>query len=102
MKNPPHIIVQLIHIQGGMKGQIQEYSDSEISIGRLPSYTLHFPPDEPGVSREHAKILRDGNQFKLITLKDKFGTFVNGRQVKEAVLRNGDVIEFGTGGYALH
>lgn len=98
MKNPPIIIVQLIHIHGGMKGQIQEFSDPVISIGRVPSFTLHFPPDEPGVSREHAKIIREGNQFKLIGLKDTYGTFVNGKLVKEAVLRNGDVIEFGTGG----
>ena len=98
MKNPPNIIVQLIHIHGGMKGQIQEFSEPVVTIGRVPSFTLHFPPNEPGVSREHAKIVREGNQFKLITLKDTYGTYVNGKQVKETVLRNGDVIEFGTGG----
>jgi pSer/pThr/pTyr-binding forkhead associated (FHA) protein len=98
MKNPPHIVVQLIHIHGGLKGQIQEFSDPLITIGRLPSYALPFPADEPGVSREHARIEREGNQFRLVALKDKFGTFVNGKQVREAVLRNGDVIEFGSGG----
>ena len=98
MKVIPNIVVQFIHIQGGLKGQIQEFTESEVTIGRLPALTLTFPPDEPGVSREHAKVVRDGNQFKLITLKDTFGTFVNGKQVKETVLRNGDVIEFGTGG----
>jgi pSer/pThr/pTyr-binding forkhead associated (FHA) protein len=98
MKNPPIIIVQLIHIHGGMKGQIQEFSEPVVTIGRVPSFTLHFPPNEPGVSREHAKIVRDGNQFKLVALNDTFGTFVNGKQIKETVLRNGDVIEFGTGG----
>jgi pSer/pThr/pTyr-binding forkhead associated (FHA) protein len=98
MKRPPEITVQLIHIQGGLKGEIQEFTDSRITIGRLPSYTLHFPAGEPGVSREHARIERDGNQFKLIALKDTFGTFVNGRQVREVLLRNGDVIEFGSAG----
>lgn len=98
MKHPPRIVVQLIHIQGGLKGQIQEFGDPLITIGRLPSSTLHFPPDEPGVSRDHARIQREGNQFKLIAGNDRFGTFVNGKQVREAVLRNGDVIEFGSGG----
>jgi predicted component of type VI protein secretion system len=98
MKIRPNLIVQLIHIHGGLKGQIQEFSASLITIGRLPSLTLHFPPDEPGVSREHARIERDGNHFKLSALKDKFGTFVNGRPVREALLQKGDVIEFGLGG----
>ena len=98
MNNPPNIVVQLIHIHGGMKGQIQEFSEPVVTIGRVPSFMLHFPPNEPGVSREHAKIVRDGNQFKLITLKDTYGTYVNGKQVKVTFLRNGDVIEFGTGG----
>lgn len=94
---PPVMLVTLIHIQGGMKGEIQEFFDRVITIGRLPSLTLHFPQDEPGVSRSHAKIERDGNQFKLYDLS-KYGTFVNGKQVKEVYLRNGDVLEFGPGG----
>ena len=101
MNHPPQIIVQLIHIHGGLKGEILELRDPVITIGRLPSNTLRFPADEPGVSRQHARIERDGNRFKIIALKDKFGTFVNGRQVREAVLRNGDVIEFGSGGPKL-
>jgi pSer/pThr/pTyr-binding forkhead associated (FHA) protein len=98
MKCTPEITVQLIHIHGGLKGEIQDFTNPVITIGRLPSYTLHFPADEPGVSREHARIERDGNQFKLIALKDKYGTFVNGRQVREVLLKNGDVIEFGSAG----
>jgi predicted component of type VI protein secretion system len=98
MKSAPSITVQLIHIQGGLKGQIQEFSTPVITIGRLPSLTLNFPATEPGVSREHARIQRDGNQFRLVALHDKFGTFVNGKKVREALLQNGDVIEFGSGG----
>ena len=92
---PPRILVQLIHIQGGLKGEIQEFYDSPITVGRLSSCSVRFPADEPGVSREHAIIQRDGNQFKLVDLS-KFGTYVNGKQVREALLKNGDVLEFGT------
>jgi pSer/pThr/pTyr-binding forkhead associated (FHA) protein len=95
--NPPHIVVQLIHIHGGLKGEIREFDGHEITIGRLPSCSVKFPADEPGVSREHATIVRDGNQFKLTDLS-RFGTFVNGKQVKTVYLRSGDVIEFGPGG----
>lgn len=94
---PPTMVVTFIHIQGGLKGEIQEFCESVITIGRLPSLTLHFPTDEPGVSRTHSRIEREGNQFKITDLS-KYGTFVNGKQIKEAYLKNGDVMEFGPGG----
>jgi len=97
MTSPPYIVVQLIHIHGGLKGKIQEFSQNLITVGRLSTCTIQFPADEPGVSREHARIVREGNQFKLIDLS-KYGTSVNGKQVKEVFLRNGDVLEFGPGG----
>jgi pSer/pThr/pTyr-binding forkhead associated (FHA) protein len=97
MTAPPHIVVQLIHIQGGLKGEIQEFHDPLITVGRLSTCSVKFPPGEPGVSREHARIQREGNQFKLIDLS-KYGTYVNGKQAKEMFLRNGDVLEFGPGG----
>lgn len=93
----PLIQVQLIHIHGGLKGEIQEFNDSAITVGRLSSCTVRFPADEPGVSREHAVIERVGNQFILRDLS-KFGTCVNSKQVNEAYLRSGDVLEFGPGG----
>ena len=92
------IVVQLTHSQGGMKGQVQEFSGPEITIGRSPCFTLHFPSGEPGVSREHAKIVQVIDTYKLLTLRDTFGTFVNGKRIKEAVLADGDEIEFGAGG----
>ena len=97
MTSPPYIVLQIIHIHGGLKGKIQEFSQNLITVGRLSTCTIQFPADEPGVSREHARIQREGNQFKLIDVS-KYGTSVNGKQVKEAFIRNGDVVEFGPGG----
>lgn len=97
MKRPPVIIVQLIHILGPMKGEIQEFSEGVTSIGRHPSCHLHFPTDLTSVSRKHAEIIREGNQFKLIDHSTN-GTFVNGKRVKETYLKNGDVLEFSEGG----
>ncbi|UFS70728.1 FHA domain-containing protein [Geomonas sp. RF6] len=97
MMTPPHIAVQLIHIQGGLKGEIQEFHDPLITVGRLSTCSVHFPGDEPGVSRQHARIEREGNQFRLTDLST-YGTFVNGKPVREAILKNGDVLEFGPGG----
>ena len=97
MKRPPTIIVQLVHIQGPLKGQIQEFSDPEIVIGRKPSCHLRFPVDLTIVSREHATIIREGNRFRVVD-KSANGTFVNGKRIKEAYLKDGDVMSFAEGG----
>ena len=97
MRPPTSFVVQIVHLQGPFKGQIQEFSDAVITIGRHPSCQVRFPPDLNIVSRKHAEIVREGNRFKLID-HSKNGTFLNGKPVKEAYLRNGDVITFAEGG----
>jgi pSer/pThr/pTyr-binding forkhead associated (FHA) protein len=97
MKRPPDIVVQLVHISGPWKGEIQTFSENRITIGRNPTCHLHFPPDLTDLSRDQAEILREGNQFKVIDHSTN-GTFVNGKQVTEAYLKNGDILEFSQGG----
>jgi pSer/pThr/pTyr-binding forkhead associated (FHA) protein len=97
MKRPPLIVVQLVHITGPLKGEIQEFSEGEISIGRHPSSHVRFPADLAVVSRKQADIVREGNQFKLIDHSAN-GTLVNGKRVKDAYLKSGDVLEFSAGG----
>lgn len=99
-KRPPIIVVQLIHISGPLKGQIQEFSEPKLSIGRYPSCQVQFPADLTSISRRHAEILREGNQFKLVD-RSTNGTFVNGKRVKETLLKNGDVLAFSEGGPKL-
>jgi pSer/pThr/pTyr-binding forkhead associated (FHA) protein len=97
MKSPPVIVVQLIHILGPRKGEIQEFLGPSILIGRHPSCDVQFPTDLTSVSRKHAEIAREGNRFKLIDHSTN-GTFVNGKKVKETYLKNGDVVAFSEGG----
>ena len=47
------------------------------------------------ISRQHARITRDGNAYLLQDLNSRHGLFVNGTQVKRHELRNADSIEFG-------
>ncbi len=93
----PHIIVQLIHIEGPLKGEIQELSDTEIVIGRHPDCQVQFPKDVVTLSRRHARIVREGNRFKLVDQSTN-GTFVNGKKHPEVYLKDGDVITFSEGG----
>ena len=97
MANIPVIVIQLIHIEGPLKGEIQEFSNPEISIGRHPSCQVQFPKDLKIVSRKHARIIREGNRFKLINYSQN-GTFLNGKKIPEAYLKDGDVLIFAQGG----
>lgn len=97
MKDRPDIEIQLIHIQGPLKGQIQELAADVISIGRHPSCDVIFPKELSTLSRMHAEIVREGNRFRLVD-KSTNGTFVNGKQVTEVFLKDGDVIMFSEGG----
>jgi pSer/pThr/pTyr-binding forkhead associated (FHA) protein len=97
MKQPPVITIQLVHLHGPMKGQIQEYESERIAIGRHPSCQLRFPADLAIISRKHAEIQRDGNRFKLVDHSAN-GTFVNGKRISETYLQSGDVLVFAEGG----
>ncbi len=97
MKVPPIITVQLIHLQGPMKGQIQEFTENTITVGRQADCRVQFPKDMTTISRQHAIIERDGNRFKL-TDKSANGTYVNGKKITETYLKDGDVIMFTEGG----
>lgn len=97
MKKAPIISIQLVHIQGPLKGEIQEFSDNEVSIGRHPSCHVRFPKDFAIISREHARIFREGNRFKLIDQSTN-GTYLNGTKITEAILKDGDILLFADGG----
>ena len=97
MKRAPTIIMQLVHIRGPLKGQIQEFSSNTIFIGRHSSCDVQFPKDLDVLSRKHARIIREGNRFKLIDQSTN-GTFINGKQVQESYLKDGDILLFADGG----
>ncbi len=92
--NIPHIKIQLVHLAGPLKGEIQEYCQHVITLGRHPECQVIFPKDYTGISRKHAEIRREGNRFKLIDQSTN-GTFVNGKQQSEVFLKNGDVLVIG-------
>ena len=97
MADPIPLKIELVHIEGPMKGQIQEFDQDEVTVGRHPECLVRFPKDLTIISRRHARIVREGNRFKLVDSSTN-GTFVNGKRVKEAFLRSGDVITFAEGG----
>jgi pSer/pThr/pTyr-binding forkhead associated (FHA) protein len=74
-------------------GQIQEFTGDTITVGRHSSCQVQFPTDITTISRNHAEIVREGNRYKIVD-RSSNGTFVNGKRVSEAFLKDGDVIMF--------
>jgi hypothetical protein len=61
-----------------------------IAIGRLPENDLVL--NDRHVSRRHAQLRAEKGHYRIIDLQSTAGTRVNGRPIKEKVLRPGDVI----------
>lgn len=62
-------------------------------IGRQPE--SHLIVRDSRVSRAHAQIVADGDQYVLEDCSSRHGTFVNGKRITRQVLKNSDRIEFG-------
>jgi len=93
MPQVPNITVQLVHIQGPLKGQIQDFSQFPVHIGRHSTCQVRFDKDLTTISRRHARIERQGNRFRIIDASTN-GTYVNGKRIADVYLRDGDVITF--------
>ena len=77
------------------EGRHEEYSITgpEVNIGRGPDNQLVLT--DYGISRSHCRILWDGESCRVLDLGSRNGTKVNGEQVREAELRDGDEIMLG-------
>jgi adenylate cyclase len=64
-----------------------------IVLGRSPECDVVIK--DFGVSRRHAEVLIDGEDCRLVDLKSKNGTQVNGVRVLEVILNDGDQILLG-------
>lgn len=91
-----------VHLSGSTRGRSETFDRDLIQIGTAPGCMLRFSGvKDPGVSPHHAQIRFENCEFLLTDLGSTAGTFVNGRQVTEVILQNGDTIEMGQGGPKL-
>ncbi|MBI3774065.1 MAG: FHA domain-containing protein [Gammaproteobacteria bacterium] len=93
----PDFMIQIVHLEGPRRGQIDELHKERISVGRNPDSDVCFPKDLRIISRRHAEILNLGGRFLLRNLS-KNGCLVNGKPTQIKYLQQGDIFTFAEGG----
>ena len=79
--------------QDGDTSQSFTFATGEVVIGRSPECNVVLK--DFGISRQHARIVVDEEGARIVDLKSKNGTQVNGVAVMEAPLKDGDKILLG-------
>jgi len=85
-------VYRLIY-QDGDTPQSFTFATGEVVIGRSPECNVVLK--DFGISRQHARIVVDEEGARIVDLKSKNGTQVNGVPVVEAPLKDGDRILLG-------
>ena len=63
-------------------------------VGR--GFAVDLRVEDRSVSRRHAIVVNDDDGVRVLDDRSANGTYVNGRRVTDAPLRDGDVVVFGT------
>ncbi len=88
-----------VHLSGSKRGKTEFFTDSKIGIGTDSSCNLRFNLlTDKNTSPLHAEINLRECDYILKDLDSSKGTFVNNRLIKEVVIHDGDLIEFGDNG----
>lgn len=83
-------------------GENQEIIVNQIELGRDPHCQVRFDESFSTVSRRHAAITKDGDNWKIVPLSKTNTTLLNGRPIKnEWYLQNGDEIQLSVNGPKL-
>jgi len=83
-------------------GEEQKITGNYVEIGRDPKCQVRYDENFETVSRRHAAIMKDDNQWKLLPLSRTNPTFINGQMVqKEWFLHHDDEIQCAVNGPKL-
>ena len=83
----------VIRSGGGRAGETYPLSGERITLGRHPEAGIFL--DDVTVSRNHAIVTREGDEYVIIDEGSLNGTFVNRRRDECTVLKDGDEIQIG-------
>ncbi len=81
---------KLVAVGGKLRGKEFTLEEGENTLGRSPSASHSLSVN--GVSKEHMQITVNGESCFVEDLGSSNGTFVNGKLIKKATIKNGDKI----------
>ena len=84
---------RLVVLNTIFSGSVFPLRQAEQVIGRTDENDITV--EHRSVSRNHAKLVREGDRTRILDLKSANGVLVNDEEVEQAVLQSGDVIELG-------
>ncbi|HVV52456.1 MAG TPA: GGDEF domain-containing protein [Polyangia bacterium] len=84
----------LVVLSGSNVGEMYRLEKDQVVVGRGDKVDLRLVDD--GISREHARLSRDGGRVVLEDLGSTNGTFCNGVRVQRHLLAEGDKILIGS------
>ena len=83
----------VIRSGGGRAGETYALRGDRTTIGRHPDAGIFL--DDVTVSRNHAMIVREGDQYTLVDEGSLNGTYVNRRRADRILLADGDELQIG-------
>ncbi len=90
---PPEGPLRLVALSGPMAGEVLSASRAEVTLGRDPASVICVA--DRSLSRSHCLLTQDAGGWVIRDLGSANGTFVNGLQVQQQELRDGDQIRAG-------
>ena len=78
---------------GGIAGQPFQPDEGRTLVGRSPECDIFL--DDVTVSRRHAEIVREGEEFTIRDLGSLNGTYVNRKRIESTALENDDEVQIG-------
>jgi pSer/pThr/pTyr-binding forkhead associated (FHA) protein len=92
-ERPPEPRPRLCLLSGPTAGRMFTLAQDDILLGRTDENDIIL--SHPSISRNHAKIITQGNAYQIVDLGSANGVRVNGQEFGKAELRPGDKVDLG-------
>src|SRR5664279_3387058 len=86
-------MAKLVILTQGMTGRAHELNVDRTTIGRVEDNTFQIA--DPSVSSHHCEVHLRGGEVLIRDLNSTNGTYINGAQITESVLKPGQTLRLG-------
>jgi len=86
-------MAKLVVVSEGQNGRAIELKAERTTIGRLDDNAIQLP--EQSVSSHHCEVIIRGSEIVVKDLNSTNGTYINGEQITEKVLKPGQLLRLG-------